>query len=179
GDVSTTVALTDTPTDYTVVLTGCTSQNIKLAMTAVKKRFYIYNVNIYKGDLTARAPHRAAVEEGDSTWRVVSGIDDDHYTVRALAGGTYEYMVKAIYTDGTQSVWSNIEHVTLTGNGDEPLVGDVNGDGEVSIADVTALIDYLLSPGTTLDEDVADVNHDGEVTIGDVTALIDLLLGGN
>jgi hypothetical protein len=55
----------------------------------------------------------------------------------------------------------------------------VNGDGEVSIADVTALIDYLLSPGTTLDEDVADVNHDGEVTIGDVTALIDLLLGGN
>lgn len=179
GDVSTTVALTDTPTDYTVVLTGCTSQNIKLAMTAVKKRFYIYNVNIYKGDLTARAPHRAAVEEGDSTWRVVSGIDDDHYTVRALAGGTYEYMVKAIYTDGTQSVWSNIEHVTLTGNGDEPLVGDVNGDGEVSIADVTALIDYLLSPNSTLDEDVADVNHDGEVTIGDVTALIDLLLGGN
>ena len=123
------------------------------------------------------APRRAIVEEGDSTWRMVSGIVDTCYTVRALAAGDYEYMVKAIYNDGTQSVWSNIEHVTIVGNGDEPLMGDVNGDGEVNISDVTTLIDYLLAmqPGDQFDA-AADVNGDGEINITDVTAIIDLLL---
>jgi len=57
------------------------------------------------------------------------------------------------------------------------LVGDINLDGEVTIGDVTALIDILLS--SAIDGSVverADLNHDGEVSIGDVTALIDLLL---
>ena len=58
-------------------------------------------------------------------------------------------------------------------------VGDVNGDGEISIADVTALIDGLLSDVSVLDKSVGDINQDGEVTIGDVTALIDKLLSNN
>ena len=144
-------------------------------MTAPAKRFYIYHVDIYNGDLTAVAPRRAIAEEGDSTWRVVSGITDTCYTVHELAGGIYEYFVKAIYTDGTESVWSNIQHVTLTGNGDQPLVGDVNGDGEVSIGDVTALISYLLDNNTVILGN-SDVNGDGETTIADVTALIEILL---
>ena len=55
--------------------------------------------------------------------------------------------------------------------------GDVNGDGSVNIADVTALIDILLS-GTAAPE-AADVNEDEAVNIADVTALIDFLLSGN
>ena len=178
GEANQTVALSDSPEDYTVVLNGCTAQNIKLAMNAAKKRSYIYSVNIYDGDLTAIAPRREVVEEGDSTWRMVSGIVDTCYTVRALDGGIYEYMVKAIYTDGTESVWSNIQHVTLVGGGEELLVGDVNNDGEVNISDVTALIDYIL--GLSIDNfniEAADVNSDGEINIGDVTAVIDIILG--
>ena len=53
--------------------------------------------------------------------------------------------------------------------------GDVNGDGSVTIADVTSLIDILLNGGTA--PAGADVNGDGSVTIADVTALIDMLLG--
>lgn len=56
-------------------------------------------------------------------------------------------------------------------------VGDVNGDGAISIADVTALIDLLLS-GDIERAPFCDVNLDGSVTIADVTALIDRLLGG-
>ena len=59
------------------------------------------------------------------------------------------------------------------------LVGDVNDDNTVSIADVTALIDYLLSGNTTINADAADVNDDNNVTIADVTALIDYLLSGS
>ena len=175
GDVSETVELSTEPTDYTVVLKGCEADNVKFAMTAPAKRFYISHADIYNGDLTAVAPRRAIVEEGDSTWRQVSGIVDTCYMVQSLAGGIYEYFVKAIYTDGTESVWSNIQHVTLTGNGDEPLVGDVNGDGEVSIGDVTALISYLLDNSMTI-EGNPDVDNDGEADINDVSALIDLLL---
>ena len=55
------------------------------------------------------------------------------------------------------------------------LRGDVNSDGSVTIADVTALIDLLLS-GNTSGNDSADCNIDGSVNIADVTALIDYLL---
>ena len=57
------------------------------------------------------------------------------------------------------------------------IIGDVNGDGNVSIGDVTALIDILLN-GSEAPE-VADVNGDGNVSIGDVTTLIDMLLSAN
>ena len=180
GDVSQTVTLTDTPEDYTVVLTGCTENNVKLSMTANKKRFYVYHVDIYNGDLNAKAPNREIVEEGDSTWRMVSGITDDNYTVRALDGGYYEYKVKAVYIDGTESVWSNIQHVTLAGGGEQTLLGDINLDGEVNVADVTALISIVLK-GNIDDATraIADINHDGEVNIGDVTLLINLVLRGH
>jgi hypothetical protein len=60
------------------------------------------------------------------------------------------------------------------------LIGDVNNDGEVSIGDVTALIDYLLGgTANNINLAAADVNSDSEVTIADVTALIDKLLSGN
>ena len=54
------------------------------------------------------------------------------------------------------------------------LVGDVNLDGEVNIADINAVIDLILSGTYTLP---GDVNGDGEVNIADVKALIDLILG--
>jgi hypothetical protein len=84
--------------------------------------------------------------------------------------------VKAIYTDGTQSRWSNTQRVTLLA-GSGHMLGDVNHDGEVSIEDVSLLIDYLMTDdaaGVCLT--CADINGDGEVSIGDVSALIDKLL---
>ena len=57
-----------------------------------------------------------------------------------------------------------------------PLKGDVNGDGEVSIADVNALIGMILSDNTSNPR--GDVNGDGEINIADVNALIDLILKG-
>ena len=51
--------------------------------------------------------------------------------------------------------------------------GDVNGDGEINIADINAVIDMILS-GTASDR--GDVNGDGETNIADVNALIDYIL---
>ena len=60
----------------------------------------------------------------------------------------------------------------------EYLRGDVNGDGKVSIDDVTKLIDILLTDDSA-GSDNADVNTDGRVSIDDVTVLIDYLLSGS
>ncbi len=178
GDIKQTIALADDAADYTVVLTGCSDSSIKIAGTGAKSRFYISNVEIYNGDLIAAPMLRNVVEEGDSTWRTVSGIPTEQYTVQALGEGLYKYMVKAVYLDGTESVWSNIKYVTLTGEGDDLLIGDVNGDGEVNIGDVTAIINYILtnSGGSYINMDQADINHDGEVNVSDVTSLINLII---
>ncbi len=55
-------------------------------------------------------------------------------------------------------------------------MGDVDHSGDISIGDVTALIDMLLTGG----EVPAEANCDGQegASIGDVTALIDYLLNG-
>lgn len=53
--------------------------------------------------------------------------------------------------------------------------GDVNGDGNVDVSDVTALINMIL--GTTpANLEVADINADGILDVTDVTALINEIL---
>lgn len=57
------------------------------------------------------------------------------------------------------------------------LFGDVDGDGWISIGDVTDLIDMLIENRNSItDYPQADVDGDGAITIGDVTALIDQLI---
>ena len=55
------------------------------------------------------------------------------------------------------------------------VIGDINFDGEVNIADVNVLIDIILSGKCNI---AGDVNFDGEVNIADVNSLIDIILGG-
>jgi hypothetical protein len=55
----------------------------------------------------------------------------------------------------------------------DQLRGDVNGDFEVNIADVNAVIDQILSGNYTA---MGDVNGDGEVNIADVNTIIDIIL---
>ena len=57
------------------------------------------------------------------------------------------------------------------------LKGDVNGDGEVNIADINALIGIILG-GEDNTEGRSDVNGDGEVNIADINAVIEIILGG-
>lgn len=54
--------------------------------------------------------------------------------------------------------------------------GDMNGDGEVTVADVNLLIDAIL---TSRMNDEYDFNGDGEINVADVSALINLLLSAS
>lgn len=57
------------------------------------------------------------------------------------------------------------------------MYGDVDGDGQISIGDITDLIDMLLNGDPVVTEHpAADVDGDGNIGIGDVTELIDRVL---
>ena len=59
------------------------------------------------------------------------------------------------------------------------MLGDVNMDGSLTIADVTLLISYVLSgKANNFDVLAADVNQDNDISISDVTKLIGMVLSG-
>ena len=119
------------------------------------QRFYYRTFNVGSEDYT----FNVVLNQGDSGHQSVdvTGINQDIYL--EITSTTNKYTVADI-TD-------QFSYQT----------GDVNGDGEVNIGDVTAIIDVIL--GAPADAAIlarSDVNGDHEVNIGDVTATIDIIL---
>lgn len=86
------------------------------------------------------------------------------------------------YVEGFLTVYNGVvELYPIEVNGGEPpcgLKGDVNGDGEINIGDINALIDILLK-GSAVDACTtwrADLAEDGELSLADINALIDYVL---
>ena len=103
---------------------------------------------------------------------------DSHQTVDVT--GVRETSFFEVTTQTNKYQVSNVTDTYLPYLNDDFQIGDVNRDGNVTISDVTALIDYLLGgDDSSIDVQAADVNGSTDVTISDVTALIDLLLSGN
>ena len=72
---------------------------------------------------------------------------------------------------------SGIRHISTTTT--PTVIGDVNGDNDVNINDVTALINYVLSGDPSgIHMENADIVVDQDININDVTALIHRVLTG-
>ena len=115
----------------------------------------------------------AIAEEGTDYW--YTGEEDyvsltwDAYHAIRIAGGEYNLTIDL------NEMKLYIEEVAAPVG----MRGDVDLDNKVSIADVTALIDYLLSGDATgISVANADCDLNESVTIADVTELIDYLLSG-
>ena len=78
--------------------------------------------------------------------------------------------------DGEYNFNVNLETMKLviTKKAAPGLVGDVNGDGDINVIDITALIDVIMNDDTTNPR--ADVNGDGDINVIDITALIDIIM---
>ena len=111
GSASKTQALTDNSTEYTFVLNCATSDKVTIGSTS--NYISVSKIEIIAGDASLNL--KAVSETGGETSRTITGITNKYYTVNNLKeGGTFIYKVKAIYTDGTESSWSNEQEVTLT-----------------------------------------------------------------
>jgi hypothetical protein len=67
------------------------------------------------------------------------------------------------------------ELILMPGSGVVPAKGDVNDDGAVNVADISAIIDVMAG---TADYKYADVNEDGSVNVADISNVIDIMAGG-
>ena len=141
--------------------------------------------NILKGDYYCN-------QDGTMTFTTSSGtgsFNANHYTTRTnamyLLGITEAGLLGFVKATGT-AMPANKAWIEYTGAQElvlpissSLLLGDVNRDGELSITDVTALVNIILGKDTAneYDHTAADVNQDGDISISDVTALVNLLLG--
>ena len=55
-------------------------------------------------------------------------------------------------------------------------IGDADGDGVLTINDITAIIDLILGQDSSINSIIADINRDHKTNIDDVIALIDIFL---
>ena len=131
-------------------------------------------------EMFANNYHLATIYVGDGwSTQAVTNSNSMFYYCQDLVGGR-----GTAYDENHQDA----EYAHIDGGSTNPgyftriknyIDGDVNKDGKVSIADVTALINYLLSgDDSNINLQAADSNENGEVRISDVTTLINYLLSG-
>ena len=86
---------------------------------------------------------------------------------------------KADVTDGTYTINAISKNMSVTATFEAipnpTLKGDVNLDGQVNSADVTAV--YTIISGGEGDSTLADIDGDGNVSSGDVAALYNIISG--
>lgn len=76
------------------------------------------------------------------------------------------------YRDGAPTFWP------VTINYNQYLPGDINGDGNITVADVTDLMLYLSGYTTDIYDTCADVHADSRIDLLDMEKLIDLIFHG-
>ena len=101
--------------------------------------------------------------------------------------------IKGVETSGmelTQEMQEQLENETLEigteflfvteiiftpDGGEQPkMKGDVNGDGAVNVADISAIIDVMAGQAAST---MADVNEDNSVNVADISSVIDIMAG--
>ena len=120
--------------------------------------YYIVNHSIFDGNNDVLDSESVVVDAEESSCE---------FTNMKL-GKKHTYTVQS-FRLGYTSEESNT--ITVENNG---IIGDLNGNGQLNVTDVTVLINMIL--GTEPMSAKADINGDGKVDVSDITALINLIL---
>ena len=138
-----------------------------------KNRYVYQTLNYDSFNVAAELPEEGALwtietNDVDSTF-IITNVDKQKYVQYSL-----QYKSYGSYSEAQGLVPNLYEEV-------ETLVGDINNDGSVNVADVTALVnlfnDKSLREGDRFNLHAADANEDGVVTRSDIQSLIGIVLG--
>lgn len=98
---------------------------------------------------------------------------------KGMAEGTYPMYLKNIETTTATGTLYDVDLCKSTLNVIERIMGDVNKDKKVSVADAACTVSIIL--GTKLptwDIPAADMNNDGVTSVADVASIVNLILSG-
>ena len=126
-------------------------------------------------------PISALTLKGDGAEPVDVTLSEE-YTIAEKMTGTVEFDVEAketyyVFCTGSKLTFGGYEFVS--GSGDEPevVLGDANGDGQISIVDASMIVEYVLSGNTSsMNFKNADINGDGDVNITDASIIVGIIL---
>ena len=128
-----------------------------------------------------------ASTDGGATWSVLNNVLGNNFSLapkqtKSLICYPVEFNTPVRFrincTAGGTALAAYVDDFTIYHNGEleTAIEGDVNGDGVVNSADITALYNFLLN-GDAAHLATSDVNNDGNVTAADVTAVYNIILG--
>ncbi len=178
------VAVTINSTDGTITPSSDVQQ------ITLEEGWYFNVGNGYLYAASKSANHLKTETEADDNAKATISTDDDGNATIIFQGENTRNELRFNYNTGdplfacyaagtTTGSLSHIYKKVTTTPPTRP--GDVNRDGAVTIADVTALVNIILGKDTegVYDHEAADVNGDEGITIADVTALVNIILGKN
>lgn len=113
---------------------------------------------------------------GSSWWKAAENIPVDSVAeVRIYDGIDHGFYVVA--TDSAGNVERKEAEREYSLRLSDRIRGDVNGDGQVGIADIVAVTSYMAQTDESITLKDADVNGDGQVGIADIIAVTDIMAG--
>ena len=127
---------------------------------------------------TSRYMNESDVFEADTNYYIVITLvpdegyifSNDHRPTVYINGSGDDVGFLNVYEDRVEVYGENVAASSR-------LRGDVNGDGDVNVADVSRLLDILA--GNVQTQTLFDLNNDGECNVADVSKLLDILAGEN
>lgn len=113
---------------------------------------------------------------GSAWWKAAENVPaDTTATVKIYEGMDHGFYV--VLTDSAGNVERKQAMREQTLNLSSTVRGDVNGDGQVGIADIVAVTGYMAGTNSNVSLAAADVNGDGQVGIADIVAITDIMAG--
>ncbi|MDO5447651.1 MAG: dockerin type I domain-containing protein [Prevotellaceae bacterium] len=96
-------------------------------------------------------------------------------TGKPTEAGLYEVILKTMSDFSGESITDTLKINVI---GTDYLVGDANTDGEVDVADITAIASYILGGNPQpFNRRAADADGDNDITVADITAVAKIIMG--
>ena len=113
------------------------------------------------------------VVSGESSGSLLAGESTEiGINVDASGLGVGDYSANLLLSSNAQALVTI--PVSLAVGGDEELLGDLNGDGEINVLDVVTLVNVILDGGDYIS--AGDMNQDGALDVLDIVTLVNIIL---
>lgn len=152
----------------------CQDQEILVTGYSVNPRL---PESMIEGDaVTLENPIEGAPEDVTFTWTtnnsLVATIEDNN-VLKAERVGTADIILNVVDPEFTKTYTQELEVLAA-------LWGDVDGNECIDIADLVAMINYILERNPeNFDTKLADIDRNGRINIVDVTSLVKIILSLN